>query len=426
MTAIRNSLVFKALVMNPVSISEANFYDPGYLVVYDGRIEDLTDLDPRPRLANAEFHDLTGFAVLPGFVDTHVHLPQFAIMGIGSQSLLDWLSNYTYPEEARFSDPEYAWRMSEAFFDALIANGTTCACIYCSVHETATDIAFEVASRKGIRSYIGKTMMDRNAPPSLVETTESSIQASVNLCSKWDGAAGGRLRYVFTPRFAGSCSMDLMRGTARIAQEHQAFIQSHLSENEDEVRWIRSLFPERTSYTDVYGYAGMLGERTIMGHCVHLADAEVSLLSATRTNIVFCPYSNRVLRSGTMPYGKLQSAGLKIALGSDIAGGPSLSMFRQMGEALNSANVKSLSLSPAGALYLATLAGAEVLGLADRIGNLAPGKDADFVVVDHKRADPLSGAGHYTAPSDILSRLCYNGDSNCVKAVYARGIPLLS
>lgn len=418
MTAIRNRLVFKSLVMNPVSISQVDFYNPGYLVVYDGRIEELSDVDPSPRLPGAKFHDLSGFAILPGLVDTHVHLPQFAMIGIGNQSLLDWLNSYTYPEEARFSDPEYARRISAAFFDALIANGTTCACVYCSVHEAATDIAFETASRKGIRAFIGKTMMDRNAPAPLLETTESSLEASVYLCSRWDGAGGGRLRYVFTPRFAGSCSMDLMRETARIAGERQAFIQSHLSENEEEVRWVRSLFPERTSYTDVYGFAGILGERTIMGHCIHLVDDDVALLAATRTKIAFCPYSNRVLRSGTMPYGKLHDAGLKIALGSDVAGGPSLSMFRQMGEALNSGNIKSACLSPAGALYLATQGGAEVLGLGGRIGSLAPGKDADFLVIDYKKVDPLSGTGHYTAPADILSRLCYNGDSNCVKAVY--------
>jgi guanine deaminase len=425
MTATRNRLVFKSLVMNPVSISHVDFYDPGYLVVNDGRIEELTDVDPRPRFADAEFHDFSGFAILPGFVDTHVHLPQFAIMGIGSDSLLAWLSNYTYPEEIRFSDPAYALQISENFFDALVANGTTCACVYCSVHETATDIAFEVASRKGIRAFIGKTMMDRNAPAPLLETTESSIQSSVNLCSKWNGIAGGRLRYVFSPRFAGSCSMDLMRETARIAEEHQAFIQSHLGESENEVDWIRCLFPDRTSYTDVYKFAGLLGERTIMAHCIHLSDAEVSMLAATRTNVAFCPYSNRVLRSGTMPYEKLQGAGLKIALGTDIAGGPSLSMFRQMGEALNSANARTACLSPAGALYLATIGGAEVLGLADRIGNFAPGKDADFLVVDYKRVDPFAGTGYYNTPSHILSRLCYNGDSNCVKAVYA-GATMLS
>jgi guanine deaminase len=418
MTATRNRLVFKSLVINPASIRHADIYDPGYLVVHEGRIEELAGVDPRPRLADAEFHDLSGFAIIPGLVDTHVHLPQFAIMGIGSQSLLDWLRNYAYQEEMRFSDPAYARRISEKFFDALVVNGTTCACIYCSVHESATDIAFDVALRKGIRAFIGKTMMDRNVPAPLLEATESSIKASSNLCSKWDGAAGGRLRYVFTPRFAGSCSMDLMRETARLAERHGAFIQSHLSENKDEVGWIQSIFPDRASYTDVYGFAGILGRRTIMAHCIHVADAEVEMLAATRTNIAFCPYSNRTLRSGTMPYEELKGAGLNIALGSDVAGGPSLSMFRQMGVALNSANAKRTCLSPEGALYLATLGGAEVLGLADRIGNFTRGKDADFVVVDYKKVDPLSGAGHYTSPSDILSRLCYNGDSNCVKAVY--------
>jgi guanine deaminase len=413
--------VFKSLVMNPVSVTRVDFHNPGYLVVCDGRVEELTDVDPRSRFPNAEFHDLSGFAVIPGFVDTHVHLPQFAIMGIGGESLLTWLDRYTYPEEMRFSDPEYARRISESFFDALVAGGTTCACVYCSVHETATDIAFEAALRKGVRAFIGKTMMDRNAPAPLVETTAASIQASLNLCSKWDGADGGRLRYVFTPRFAGSCSMDLMREAGLMARERQTFVQSHLSESESEVRWIRSLFPERTSYTEVYEFAGILGERTIMAHCIHLSEAEVSLLAATRTAIAFCPYSNRTLHSGVMPYEKLKGAGLRIGLGSDIAGGPSLSMFRQMGEALNSANAESSCLLPAGALYLATLGGAEVLGLGDRIGSFALNKDADFIVVDYNSVDPLSGKGHYNDPVHVLSRLCYNGNSSCVKDVYIRG-----
>jgi guanine deaminase len=413
--------VFKSLVMNPVSVDRVDFHDPGFLVVCDGRVEELTDVDPRSRFPEAEFHDLSGFAILPGFVDTHVHLPQFPIMGIGSESLLVWLDRYTYPEEMRFSDPQYALRISESFFDALVAGGTTCACIYCSVHEIATDIAFESALRKGVRAFIGKTMMDRNAPAPLVETTAASIKASLSLCSKWDGAGGGRLRYVFTPRFAGSCSMDLMREAGLMARERQTLIQSHLSESESEVRWIRSLFPERTSYTDVYEFAGILGERTIMAHCIHLSEDEVSLLAASRTGIAFCPYSNRALHSGIMPYEKLKRATMKIGLGSDIAGGPSLSMFRQMGEALNSANAETSCLSPAGALYLATLGGAEVLGLDDRIGSFAPNKDADFIVVDYHSVDPLSGQGLYNDPAQILSRLCYNGNSSCVESVYIQG-----
>jgi guanine deaminase len=166
----------------------------------------------------------------------------------------------------------------------------------------------------------------------------------------------------------------------------------------------------------------MLGEQTIMGHCIHLSDDEIALLADSRTNVAFCPCSNRALRSGEMPYTRLRRAALKIALGSDIAGGPSLSMFRQMGEALNSANINGTSLSVDGALYLATLAGAEVLGLKDRIGNFMPGKDADFVVIDHKRADSLTGTGRYNAPDQILSRLCYKGDFNCVRQVYIQGV----
>ncbi len=408
--------------MNPISADRVDFYDPGYLVVADDRIERLQSEDPRAEFPEAEFHDLSGFAILPGFVDTHVHLPQFAIMGIGSNSLLEWLKEYTYPEEMRFSDPDYAKRISDLFVDALVANGTTAAVIYCSVHERATDIAFESAQRADLRAFIGKTMMDRNAPQELLEDMRGSVSASIGLHQKWDGANDGRLRYIFTPRFAGSSSMDLMRRVATVAGQMKAFIQSHLSENEAEVAWIRSLFPQNTSYTDVYDSAGILGSRTIMGHCIHLSPDEISTLVRTQTNVAFCPYSNRALRSGIAPYAQWHQAGLKIALGTDIAGGPSLSMFRQMGEALNSANQPGLSLTPAGALYHATLAGAQVLQLDDRIGNLAVGKDADFVVIDYRKADPLLGNGTYNRPEQILSRLCYNGDTQCVKDVYMRGI----
>jgi len=418
-TGIRR--IFKALVMNPVTVDQVEYYDPGYLVVSDGRIEQLTADDPRPRLRQAQFIDLSGLAILPGFVDVHVHLPQLAILGIGSGSLLDWLNDYTFPEEARFADSEYARNISERFFSALIANGTTCASIYCSVHEQATDIAFEAASRKGLRAFIGKSMMDRNAPPFLLEDTEESLRASARLCAKWNGANDGRLRYVFTPRFAGSSSMDLMRRTAAMAEERKAMVQSHLSENKAEVEWIRSLFPECSSYTDVYASAGLLGPGTIMAHCIHLSDQEIALLAKTRTSTAFCPHSNRVLRSGAMPYSKLKRAGIELGLGTDIAGGASLSMFRQMGEALSTANADEESLSPVGAFYLATLGGAKVLTIDDKIGNFAVGKDADFIVVDYRRADPLEGNGPYNSPNHILSRLAYRGDAGCVRQVYLKG-----
>jgi len=407
--------------MNPLSLDRVAFYDPGYLVVCDGRIERLAHQDPRADFPEALFHDFSNYAILPGFVDIHVHLPQFAIMGIDGGTLLEWLKNYTYPEEASFSDPVYAQSISEQFFRSLIANGTTCAAIYASVHREATDIAFQAAAESGIRAFLGKSMMDRNAPGTFLESTETSIAESNSLYDKWDGYDGGRLRYAYTPRFAGSCSMELMKRVSRTAGERGAFIQSHLSENHEEVRWIRSLFPEQTSYTNVYGAAGILGRRTIMGHCIHLADDEIVELTQSQTSIAFCPYSNRTLRSGVMAFARLNSAGLNIGLGTDIAGGPSLSMFRQMGEALNTANAETSCLSTVGAFYLATLGGARVLMLEDRIGSLDPGKDADFTLIDFCRADPLSGAGEYNTPAHILSRLCYNGDAHCVKEVYIRG-----
>ena len=326
---------------------------------------------------DAEFIALDGKTIVPGFVDAHVHLPQYAIMGKGSGGLLEWLTNYTFPEEARFSDAAYAARIAEMFFDEMIANGTTTAAIYSSVHEQATDLAFRAAQSKGIRAFIGKVMMDRKSPAALQEQTEESIAASVRLFDRWDGAENGRLRYIFSPRFAGSCSMELMTRVGRIAKERNAFVQSHLSENTEEVAMIRTLFPEVSSYAGIYNSAGLLHERSLMGHCIHLSDDEVELLAVTGTHAVFCPWSNRTLRSGIMPYRRLQRAGVHVAMGTDIAGGPTLSMVQQMEQGRAAAG-----LSADEALYLATLAGATALGIAGEVGNLDQGKDADIVVLD--------------------------------------------
>jgi len=369
--------IFKACVANPIAIDRVDAYDPGYLVVKGDKIEQLSRDDPRQAMPSAKFIDFGKKTIVPGFVDTHVHFPQFGIMGVGAGELLTWLKTYTYPEETRFADPEYAAMVGRQFFDALVVNGTTTAAIYSSVHEKATDIAFSLARTKGIRAFIGKVMMDRNSPPALLEGTDESIAASLRLFERWDGADNGRLRYVFTPRFAGSCSMELMMQVGKIARDRNAFVQSHLSENSGEVVWIRQLFPNLPSYTAVYDSAGMLNEQSIMAHCIHLSADEIAGLSSRGVSVAFCPYSNRMLHSGTMPYRRLRSAGLNISLGSDVAGSPSLAMLDQMREAMTAAEI-----SWSEALYLATLGGAKALGLSDRIGNFEAGKDADFVVVD--------------------------------------------
>jgi guanine deaminase len=369
--------IFKACVINPIAADRVDRYDPGYLVVTGSRIERLSRDDPRPAFPSAGFIDLGNKTIVPGFVDTHIHLPQFRIMGVGSGDLLSWLNTYTYPEEARFANPEYAAKVAAEFFDAVAANGTTTAVVYSSIHEEATDLAFSAARTKGIRAFIGKVMMDRNSPEALLEDTQASIARSLRLFEKWDGAEGGRLRYIFTPRFAGSCSTELMKRVGKIARDRNAFMQSHLSENIDEVNWVRRLFPECASYTAIYDSAGMLTKRCIMAHCIHLSSDEIETLSRSEVNVAFCPYSNRTLHSGTMRYQKLRDAGLNISLGTDVAGGPSLAMLEQMQEATAAANI-----SWSEALYLATLGGAQALGLSDQIGNFESGKDADFVVVD--------------------------------------------
>ena len=363
--------------MNPMTPDRVESYEPGYLVVSGEKIEQLTREDPRPLFPSAEFIDHGTKRILPGFVDTHVHLPQFRIMGVGAGDLLTWLNTYTYPEEARFSSPYYAAEVSGEFFRALVDNGTTTACVYSSVHATATHFAFCAAKGIGLRAFIGKVMMDRNSPEAFLEDTEESIAASLRLCEEWDGAEGGRLRYVFTPRYAPSCSVELMTRVGRLARDRGVFVQTHLSENKDEVSWVRQLFPSYGSYTAVYDSAGLLGERSIMAHCIHLSSDEIALLSRTRTNVAFCPYSNLTLRSGTMPYKALRDAGLSVSLGTDVAGGPSLSMLDQMQQA-----VAAAAIPWSEALYLATLGGANALGLDREIGNFEAGKDADFIVVD--------------------------------------------
>jgi guanine deaminase len=380
--------IFKACVINPIAADRVDRYDPGYLVVTGSRIERLSRDDPRPAFPSAGFIDLGHKTIVPGFVDTHIHLPQFRIIGVGSGDLLSWLNTYTYPEEARFANPEYAARVAAEFFDAVAANGTTTAVVYSSIHEEATDLAFSAARTKGIRAFIGKVMMDRNSPEALLEDTEASIARSLRLFEKWDGAEGGRLRYIFTPRFAGSCSMELMKRVGKIARDRNAFVQSHLSENIDEVKWVRRLFPECASYTAIYDSAGMLTKRCIMAHCIHLRSDEIATLSRSEVNVAFCPYSNRTLHSGTMRYQKLRDAGLNISLGTDVAGGPSLAMLEQMQEATAAANI-----SWSEALYLATLGGAQALGLSDQIGNFESGKDADFVVVDQSSVQEVYVGG---------------------------------
>jgi len=400
-------------------------YQDGFMVVSeDGIILDISSKDPREKYHDYQFKDLSGYAIVPGFVDIHNHLPQYAFAGIGEKSLLPWLEKYTFPREKRFADDNVAKRASEIFFRDCLQNGTTTTVTYVTTHKSATNIAFEVASKIGIRAFIGKVMMDQNSPDSLIEESDKSIQESLDLIEKWHGY-NNRLFYIFTPRFAISCSFDLMREVGVIAKERDLYIQTHLSENQDEIATVQKLFPNSISYTDLYNQAELLGQKSIMAHAIHLTQSELDMIIDTQTKIAHCPTSNRFLGSGIMPLKKYMDRGIDIGLGTDVAGGYSLSIIHEMREAIE--NSKTLSyfsnsssvITIVEAFYLATLGGAKVLNMDDQIGSLEIGKKADFVLIDYMHLNEM--AEEYSTSEEILSRIIYRLEQNSIREVYIEG-----
>lgn len=406
----------------------------------------------RARHPDLAVEDLRPFWILPGLVDLHAHLPQYEAVAADGLELLAWLERHIFPAEARFSDGAHAQAAARRYLQDALSLGTTTAVLYTTTHAEATDTIFREAEACGIRAVIGKTMMDRHAPEALLEDTATSIKESEVLCRAWHGRDGGRLSYAFTPRFAPCCSSELMAGAGRLARDYGAFIQTHLAENLQELEWVRRLFPEAASYTDVYRRCDLLGPRTLLGHGIHLQPSERRLLRDQGCSLVHCPSSNAFLQSGTMPLRAWLEEGLSVGLGTDVGAGPSLSMFREMGEACTASKLRraaqhvqsarlrevggltedqrlrlseALDLDPRpaldapGAFYLATRGGAMALGLGDRLGALEAGFEADFLVVDVRCSDPF---GRVSAdPAQVLSRLIYRSDPRLVQAAYVRG-----
>lgn len=421
--------IYKALIISPKNKNTLDIYNPGFLVVSQkGVIEEVSEEDPRKKYKNYCFFNYSDYLICPGFIDTHNHLPQYAFAGIGEKELLPWLENYTFPREKMFQKKKVAKQSAEVFFKDLIRNGTTTTLTYVTIHKSATDIAFEYAKKSKIRAFIGKVMMDQNSPKFLTEKTEESIKDSIELIHKWHGY-NGRLFYVLTPRFAITCSFKLMKAIGKIARSKDVYIQTHLSENLGEIQFTKKLFSKYRNYTDIYYQAGLLGPKTIMAHCVHLNDAEIGIIKKTGTKIAHCPTSNRFLISGIMPFRKYQRENLEMGLGTDVAGGYSLSMFNEMKEAIENSKYlflfsKGKSGSPmtlAEAFYLATLGGAKVLSMENEIGSLEKGKKADFLIIDHKKIDPMGNKSNYQKPEQILSKLIYRGSKSVVKYVYIEG-----
>ena len=382
--------------------------------------------------APASVLDLRPMVLMPGMVDLHTHLPQIPNAGLGSGlDLLSWLDRYIFPLERAY-DRTTAERQAPAAFRSFAAAGTTTVVAYAALWPDSTDAAFAAAEAHGIRAVIGKVMMDRLSYDTEIapsEILETSLRQSDDLATRWHGADGGRLRYAFTPRFAVSCSAEMLRDSASLAERHGAYWQTHLSEDEDEIAEVARLFPDARDYLDVYDRAGALGARTILAHAVHLSPREVDRLVAADARVAHCPASNLFLSSGMMPLGAHRAAGMAVGLGSDVAAGPEVSIFSVM--RAGSVTQRALELTgragPAAALRpldwlrMGTLDGARVLGMDAEIGSLEVGKEADLIAIDPRLTEPLPGEDSPSAAEEIAGRLVFRPHPGMVRAAWVRG-----
>ena len=373
--------------------------------------------------ADTPIDDRRGKLVMPGFIDTHIHFAQADIIASHGEQLLEWLGKYTYPAESRFADPGHATGVAEFFCDELLRNGTTTAMAFPTVHASSVDALFAAAARRGMRLITGKVLMDRNCPDFLRDTAARGYAESRALIDKWHGRE--RLLYAVTPRFAATSTPEQMALAGHLFAEHPGlYLQSHVAENRREVAWVAELYPQARSYLDVYDRFGHLGPRSVFAHCVWLDDADRARMAATGAAMSFCPTSNLFLGSGLFDLERAHAAGVRVGIGSDVGAGTSFSMLQTLNEAYKVLQMNGQSLSAERAFYLATLGGARSLYLDDRIGSFAPGREADFVVLD-PAATPLL-ARRSAACGSVAERLfvlMMLGDDRAVAETWVYGEP---
>lgn len=359
--------------------------------------------------------------IIPGMIDTHIHFPQTEMVGAYGEQLLSWLNTYTFPTEIQFKDKVYAQEIAKFFVNELLKNGTTTALVFCTVHPESVDALFEAAEQHQMRLIAGKVMMDRHAPEALCDSAESAYVDSKALIQKWHRQ--GRALYAITPRFAPTSTPEQLERAGQLKAEFpDVYVHTHLSENKDEIAWVKDLFPHQNGYLDVYHYYGLTGQRSVFAHCVHLEDTEWKCMHDTNSAIAFCPTSNLFLGSGLFPLKKTWDQQVKVGLGTDIGAGTSFSLLQTVNEAYKVQQLQGDKLSAYESLYHATLGGAKALDLDDKLGNFTVGKEADFVVLNLK-ATALQQLRQSRAKSikDSLFALFTMGDDRNIEATYIYG-----
>ncbi len=424
--AIRGQLI--SYYDNPFSkpVEDCLYYEEDALLVMDGG--KIIAVGPASRLLSdldrdVEVTHYKDAIICPGFIDCHVHYPQTEMIGAYGKQLIDWLNKYTFVAEQKFADEAYARAAAELFLKELIRAGTTTAAVFCTVHPQSVDAFFEQSAKINMRNIAGKALMDRHAPPGLMDTAQSGYDQTKSLIAKWHG--NGRALYAVTPRFAPTSTEEQMELSGAVWKEHPGtYLQSHISENKAELEWVKELYPERKSYVDVYQHYGQLGPRAIYGHGVHFTETDFRTFAETGTAIAHCPTSNLFLGSGLFRLERAMtgSPAVRTGLATDLGGGTNFSQLVSMNEAYKIAQLNGYALDAHKAFYLATRGAADALYLGDQIGSLAEGHEADIAVLDLKATPILDyRLGHAETIEEVLFAFIILGDDRAVRATYVAG-----
>ncbi|SLN71593.1 Guanine deaminase [Roseovarius albus] len=392
------------------------------VLIRDGCVAAVGTADDLRRQApNAEVQAQGNALITAGFVDAHAHYPQTGIIASWGKRLIDWLNTYTFPEEMQFRDLDYAKEVASRYFDLTLQNGTTTTVSYCTIHPESVDAYFAEASTRRLRALGGKTCMDRNAPEGLRDTAQSAYDDSKRLLQKWNDQ--GRLSYVITPRFSPTSTPEQLEALGRLWAEHpECLMQTHLSEQVDEIEWVKSLFPQARDYLDTYEVYGLLGERGLYGHAIHLETREIDRLREVGASLIHCPTSNTFIGSGLFNMAQRKAEGFAVGLATDTGGGSSFSVLRSMAAAYEIGQLTGTALHPAQLYWLATAGSAQALHLADKIGNIQVGMEADLIALDLSSTPAI--AQRSARAEDIWEAVfptIMMGDDRAIKQVWISG-----
>ena len=395
----------------------------GGVLIRGGLIEAVGDAsDLRKAHPSAKIVEYGDKLILPGFVDAHVHYPQTGIIASWGKRLIDWLNTYTFPEEMLFGDPAYAADVAGRYLDLTLANGTTTVCSYATIHPTSVDAIFEAAALRGQRVVAGKTCMDRNAPDGLRDTAQSAYDDSKALLEKWHGK--GRAQYAITPRFSPTSTVEQLEALGALWAEHpEALMQTHLSEQVDEIAWVKDIYPNARDYLDTYEMHGLLGKRGVYGHSIHMEPCEMDRLAEVGGAVVHCPTSNTFIGSGLFDLAAMKARTIPVGLATDTGGGSSFSMLRTMAAAYEVAQLRGVAVHASQLLWLATAGSAHSLHLQDHVGSLKAGNDADICVLDLASTPAI--AQRTSRATDIWEALfptIMMGDDRAIADVWVNGI----